>query len=191
MNSALLFNASTSAEVSVIFSPIRRICSEVLFEFSACSAEFSTIRFTAERTLFIVPLVLSAAVPSKEDASNSFWTFWLISRIVLCIASRRVIVTLERSPISSLLLSSFLFTCTFKLPAAIFSTVLILVLIFLLIVLASFVLTIRQTSIIAATAATIDPKSRITTASLSCLLVPTKIIPTISVSEPFWYTGIK
>ena len=33
--------------------------------------------------------------------------------------------------------------------------------------------------------ATIDPKSRITTASLSCLLVPTNTIPTISVSEPF------
>ena len=50
MEAALSSNSSTSADVSVIFSPIMRICSDVFWEFCACSVEFSTIWLTAMRT---------------------------------------------------------------------------------------------------------------------------------------------
>ena len=169
-----------------MFSPMIRICSEVFLEFSACSAELSTTWFTAVLTFSIVPLVLSAAVCSNRDASRSVRAFLSISLIVSCIASRRVIVTLDRSPVSSFCLSMRSSTHTVRSPAAIFPTALILVRMFLLMEDANFIPTIMQTIITANTAALNDQMIWFITISFSCLSVPTKTMPIISSVEPFW-----
>ena len=178
-------NTPTSCVVCVIFSPIICICAEVFLEFSACCAELSTIIATVSFTCVIVPLVVSAAIPSTSDASDKCLAFSEISRITDCMASRSVIVTFESAPISSFLASSFSSTHTFKLPCASSSTTWMLLWILLLIDNAIFMANAIHTSIITITAITILPRILLMTASFCALSVPTKTMPIISLSEPF------
>ena len=80
-----------------------------------------------------MPFVLSATSLSAFPASRSAFAFAEISFITVFVASRSVIVTLDKSPISSLLFKSFSSTQTSRLPAETFSTTPILVLMLLVI----------------------------------------------------------
>ena len=191
INVAFWSRFCTSAVVSVIFSPIIFIWSEVFLEFFACSLELSTTMLTACCTCDIVPLVLSAAVPRICDVESSCFAFSEISRITDFMASLNVMVPRDRSPISSFRFRSFSSTHTFKSPSASFPTTATLFLIFLLIEAAMRIAVTMHKSITTSNAIIILPRILLTIASFRALLVPTNTIPITWSVVTFWYTGIK